>query len=501
MLREWRELHDARRRGKRDGRAGVPAVDQDALPFDLREILARADQRLHEVVQRWRQADRALEAEQVGLEQRAPATALAVSELEARRATALDDDRVRTAEEDERLERLQARLEELPTADAPAAPAPAPVPIAGAAATPALTPAPEPEPDAPPVPAPAEDFAFSAEAADATWRGFGPLVYWPMILVIVVGEIPLNAFAFRLFHEADWLTYVMTVTVAVALVAMAHFAGLLLTRPERTAVERGLLTTFLLVPIAVIVVVALVRDGYLREIGGDTGIGPLLGTLAFGVINLLVFGGATAASFVYHDPRTLRNRRAAQREARRERARIERLEAKRARERMRRQRELEDEERKRSEELRRRRQEDERRRREQELELLTKQREAELRAHAKEVQLRREQILEAMRPLRQARRERAEAIERLGRELDQARAELAGLEQRLRAIEDERGALRDQAAAQARALRARRDRLAFAYCSANVRARRDHASPRCLESLPPLEVPAELLEPASVESA
>jgi hypothetical protein len=57
--------------------------------------------------------------------------------------------------------------------------------------------------------------------------------------------------------------------------------------------------------IAAIIVIALVRDSYLRDVG-DSGIGPLLGMVAFGLINLLVFGGATAASFAYHDPRTLR---------------------------------------------------------------------------------------------------------------------------------------------------------------------------------------------------
>jgi chromosome segregation ATPase len=142
------------------------------------------------------------------------------------------------------------------------------------------------------------------------------------------------------------------------------------------------------------------------------------------------------------------------------------------------------------EELERRRLEDERRRREQELDLLTRRRDADLHARAAELRLRREQIVGAMRPLREARRERAEAIAELDRQLELARAELAGLEQRLRSSEDERRALRDQTAAEIRALKARRDRLVFAYCSANVRARRDHASPRCFDELPPLDVPA-----------
>ena len=61
MLRSWRELRSARRRGRRDGKAGVPTLEQDALPFDLREILARSQERAHAALRSWTQADRALE--------------------------------------------------------------------------------------------------------------------------------------------------------------------------------------------------------------------------------------------------------------------------------------------------------------------------------------------------------------------------------------------------------------------------------------------------------
>jgi len=35
--------------------------------------------------------------------------------------------------------------------------------------------------------------AYASVTADATWRGIGPFVYWPLIVLIVLGEIPLNA--------------------------------------------------------------------------------------------------------------------------------------------------------------------------------------------------------------------------------------------------------------------------------------------------------------------
>src|SRR4030095_15607361 len=54
----------------------------------------------------------------------------------------------------------------------------------------------------------------------------------------------------------------------------------------------------------------LFRHDSLVARGGDVGIGPMLGTVAFGLINLLVFGAAAGLSFLRHDPRTLVNRRA-----------------------------------------------------------------------------------------------------------------------------------------------------------------------------------------------
>src|SRR3990170_9072517 len=119
MLRSWREMRDARRKGRRDGRAGVPAVRDEAIPFDLREILARAEEQVHQFVQRWKRDDGALTVELTDLEQRTANASERLAEAEARRDAAREDHERRQAEEDERLARLQAKLEDLPTADAP----------------------------------------------------------------------------------------------------------------------------------------------------------------------------------------------------------------------------------------------------------------------------------------------------------------------------------------------------------------------------------------------
>ena len=317
----------------------------------------------------------------------------------------------------------------------------------------------------------------SPPPTDAFWHGIRPVLYWPLIALIVIGEIPLNAFAFRLFHEPDVLTYAMTVTVAVGLVLLAHGLGLFLSRPERNRVERILVGVFAALPVAAITVISLVRYGYLVDVGGDVGIGPVLGTVAFGLINLLVFGAAAGLSFLRHDPRTLVNRRASARADERDHTRIER----------------------RQEDRQRRRQEREQRasddQHHRELELRTKRHQADLEGRRREVGLRRDQIAHAMRVIREAARERLQHLAELRAQVDAAHVAFGEAQRAVQAAAAERRALRDSTDAELRAIRAYRERLFFAYCSANVRARDGHGTPACFETVPPLELPVAFADP------
>jgi len=501
MVGSWRELRDARRKGRRDGRAGVPAPEDEAIPFDLREMLARSEERAHQLVQRWRRDDAALEVELAELQQRTADAAERLAGAEARRDVAREDHERRRVDEDARLARLQAQLEELPSADAPdvrfeepEVGAPALVPIGGGSpappAPPRLAVAHEPDgsgEDALPL---ADAWAAAAPAVeDASWHGIGRFVYWAVIALIIAGELPLNALAFRLFGESDLFTYIMTASLAVALIAIAHFLGSLVSRETHTTVERTLIGVFTLVPIAGIAVVSLIRYDYLTR-AGDDAIGPVLGTLAFALINLLVFVAAAGWSYLRHDPRTLVNRRAAVREAERERDRAERRLAERERTRRAREHEEQDDARRREEELHRQAAEAERERRRRDLELEADRHRAELEARKQEALLKREQLLEAMRPIRDAAAERARGLVELDRAVEDARTALAELQQRVRGIDLERRALREATEARLREIRAHRDRLVSAYCSANVRARKDHATPRCFERVPALVWPA-----------
>jgi hypothetical protein len=475
----WRrELRDARRKGRRDGRAGVPGADDVALPFDLREILARGQEQTERVVARSRDRDQQLGAELDDLTQRAVDAEARLAEAERQRDAAQADHERRTAEDDDRLGRLQTQLEELPASEIPViesdeperqAPLTLVAPIAGGAPA-----------EAEPVHTTTSfERHGSPASSDAFWHGIRPVLYWPLITLIVIGEIPLNAFAFRLFHEPDVLTYAMTVTVAVGLVLLAHGLGLFLSRPERNRVERILVGVFVALPVATITVISLVRYDYLVDVGGDVGIGPVLGTVAFGLINLLVFGAAAGLSFLRHDPRTVVNRRASARADERERTRVERRQ----------------EERQRRRQDRERRSSDEQHRRQ--LELRNQRQQADLEARRRETELRREQTAGAMWVIREASRERLQRLSELRAQVDAAHAAFGEAQRAARAAAAERTALRESTDAELRAIRAHRDRLFFAYCSANVRARAGHVTPACFETVPPLELPAGFADPVA----
>jgi hypothetical protein len=421
----------------------VPALEQEALPFDLLEILARAQERARLALGNWRARDLELEPELGDLQQRAVAATLRLNQAEALRDAALEEHEGRTADENDHLARLQTTLEDTPTPEA----------LRLTLVEPERAPR---EPERQPAPA----------AVDVTWRGIGPFVYWPLIALITVGEIPLNAFAFRLFHESDLLTYVLTVTVAVGLVAFAHGLGLLLARDTRTRVERVLVGVFAVLPIAVIGVIALVRYGYLVEVGGDVGLGPVLGALAFGLINLLVFGAAAGLSFLHHDPHTLASRKAAIRAAERERAHAER----------------------RSEER-------ERALRGRELARLRERHQAELEARRREGSLRSEQVASAIEAIRRGGRERLERLGELEAKVEAALTEAADARRQVDRVVAERKGLREAIEAELAAIRSHRDRLFYTYCSANVRARKGHDTPACLQEVPALEVPEGFREP------
>src|SRR5207247_6824514 len=52
------------------------------------------------------------------------------------------------------------------------------------------------------------------------------VLHWDVILFLGIGEFPLNTVVFRLFGEAEYLTYVMASTLAIMIPLIGVFIGI-----------------------------------------------------------------------------------------------------------------------------------------------------------------------------------------------------------------------------------------------------------------------------------
>jgi hypothetical protein len=100
------------------------------------------------------------------------------------------------------------------------------------------------------------------------------------------------------------------------LVLCAHGLGTFLRMPHRGPVERRWVWVLVALPILTIVAIAVIRARYLAVEGSiaSDALGPVAGSLAFGVINLLIYTGATMLSYLVHVPKPSRASEEAERE-------------------------------------------------------------------------------------------------------------------------------------------------------------------------------------------
>ena len=244
----FRDRVRARRDGKRDGQLGIPTTNEVAHPPALMAIAQRADEAVAELIRWWAGEDARLR-ERSG----AGTLGLRTSEEDVRNATA------DVTEAQDRRRALDAHREELVLA--------------------------------PPTPAGAR---------------ISTRVYVAAIVAILVAEFPLNAIAFRLFGEAEVLTWVMTAGLAVMLVVCAHGLGTFLRLEQPSMAERRFIWILIAVPVLALIGIALIRARYLSVEAAVTGLnvlGPVVGSLVFLVINLLIYTGATMLSYLAHAPR------------------------------------------------------------------------------------------------------------------------------------------------------------------------------------------------------
>lgn len=236
----------ARHDGKRDGRLGIPTLDEIVHPPAVLQIARRADEALAGLVARWA-ADDARLRERAGTN----ANELRTAGADVESATAV------VARAEQRREAVDVGRE---TAPAPVAEGPR----------------------------------------------VGRAVYVISIVAIVIAEFPLNAIAFRLFGEAEVLTWVMTASLAITLVLCAHGLGIFLRIPQPSMAERRWVSVLVALPILAIVAIAVIRARYLSidaEVTGLDVLGPVVGSFVFLVINLLIYTGAAMLSYLAHAPR------------------------------------------------------------------------------------------------------------------------------------------------------------------------------------------------------
>ena len=238
----------ARRRGRYDGAQGVPAPHEaDTYPPGEFRLKQTADRELEHLAKRWSYRDSRFKGRYCGLlrEVRLLKVALTQMEFEVGRLKAAHEENLTTVNLERNIQRSKRGFEH-------------------------------------------------------EWR-MNPWGYMMFMIAVLIGEFPLNAIAFRLFGEAEILTYVMTLVLAVSLVGSAHVLGILLTLQKPTTVQRYLLAICVLAPLGAISAIAIVRQAYVTGLRQE-GITPSAVTAAFVLINLLIYAIATVLSYLTHDP-------------------------------------------------------------------------------------------------------------------------------------------------------------------------------------------------------
>ncbi len=238
----------ARRRGRYDGAQGVP-VPEEASTFPPGEFRLKqtADRSLEELAVRWSHRDGRLKGRYCALLRRLRLLKISLTELE------YEFERLKNAHDENTNAINQERKARR-----------------------------------------------SRRGPDHEWR-MNPLGYGLFMLAILIGEFPLNAIAFRLFGEAELLTYVMTLVLAVSLVGCAHVLGIFLSLEKPSRVQVSLLVVCVLAPLGAISAIAMVREAYVTTLGRED-ISPAAVTAAFVLINLLIYAIATVLSYLTHDP-------------------------------------------------------------------------------------------------------------------------------------------------------------------------------------------------------
>ena len=126
-----------------------------------------------------------------------------------------------------------------------------------------------------------------------------------LILFLGIGEFPLNTIVFRLFGEAEYLTYIMASTIAISIPLLGHFIGVHL--KQSVSPKAGKLAVGVMIPICVggaLIAISMMRGSYVSsQVALDASGASAGNSLAMALfsLNMLVFCGAVVSSYFAHD--------------------------------------------------------------------------------------------------------------------------------------------------------------------------------------------------------
>ncbi len=133
---------------------------------------------------------------------------------------------------------------------------------------------------------------------------FPSIFHIALIAFLGIGEFPLNTVVFRLFGEAEYLTYVMASTLAITIPLLGLFIGIHLRHSVPRVVGNTLVGV--LTPVAVgaaLFSISVLRNAYIFAQGSVPSVSAQ-DQLAYSLfaLNTLVFFAALVCSFFAHDP-------------------------------------------------------------------------------------------------------------------------------------------------------------------------------------------------------
>lgn len=137
-----------------------------------------------------------------------------------------------------------------------------------------------------------------------------PRAYYLLMVLLALFEFPLNSIIFDLFGEAKALTYLMSASIALIIPLSAHFVGIFLKRePFKNGwlnTQSILLLSAIVIPCLVLGFIAYMREKYFEATGVQEILGiemePVIIMITFLGINLLIFLVASLLSYFHHDP-------------------------------------------------------------------------------------------------------------------------------------------------------------------------------------------------------